>query len=471
MKIILSFLLLIFVILKIVVLSGCANIIPPTGGDRDSLPPILVHADPANATKQFKAKSITFTFDEYVELQAVQENLIVSPIPELMPVVNSKLKTVTVKILDTLEPNTTYAYNFGKSIKDINEGNVLNGFNYVFSTGTVIDTMELTGKVLLAETGSPDSTLIVMLHRSGEDSAVIKEKPRYITTLDSSGNFRFRNLAAGTYYAYALKDDTRSRRYQQESQLFGFLNEPVQVQPDPLPIELHAYIEKKEDGTKIPLTLNRTTGNRSETKKLRYTNSLGNGKQDLTKDLAFTFEHPLKNYDSTLIQLSTDSTFIPEKNYTLELDSLKKKITLKTAWKPGTLYNLIINEKFAVDTLENKLAKSDTITINTLKLSDYGSLRINFTKADLSKNPVLFIHVGTTVISSFPLTSSVFYQQLFLPGDFDLKILFDDNKNGKWDPGQFFVNRKQPEIVRPVQKKLNIRVNMDNEFDIIMPDK
>lgn len=450
---------------------GCANIIPPTGGDRDSLPPILVTASPANATKEFKAKTITFTFDEYVELQSVHENLIVSPTPDLLPVVSSKLKTVTVKILDTLEPNTTYAYNFGKSIKDINEGNVLNSFNYVFSTGTVIDTMEFTGKVLLAETGAPDSTLIVMLHRNKDDSAVIKENPRYVTTLDSSGNFRFRNLAPGTYYAYALKDDTRSRRYLSESMLFGFSDEPVYVGSESMPIELHAYIEKKDDGSKSSLTFNRNTGNKTDVKKLRYSTNLGVSKQDLNRDLIIKFEHPLKNLDTSKLQFSTDSTFIPEENYTLEMDSLNKEITLKTKWKPDVLYNLIIDEEFAEDTLGNKLSKSDTIRINTLKHSDYGSLRINFSNTDLSKNPVLFFQVGATVLNSFPITSSVFYQQLFLPGDYDLKILFDDNKNGKWDSGEFFEKRKQPEIVRSIQIKLNVRVNMDNEFDLKMPDK
>ena len=450
---------------------GCANIIPPTGGDRDSLPPILVNASPANATKEFKAKKITFTFDEYVELQSVQENLIVSPTPELFPKVNSKLKTVTIEILDTLEPNTTYAYNFGKSIKDVNEGNVLKGFNYIFSTGSVIDSMELTGKVLLAETGAVDSTLIVMLHRNGNDSAVIKENPRYVTTLDSNGNFRFRNLAAGTYYAYALKDDTRSRRYLSEGQIFGFSDDPVYVGPNPLPLELHAYIEKKDAGTTSPLSINRGAATRADAGKLKYTTSLGVAQQDLTKDLTISFEHPLKNFDSSLLLFSTDSTFIPEKNFTLELDSLNKKITLKTSWKPGTLYNLVIQEKFAEDTLGNKLSKPDTLRIDTRRLSDYSSLRLNFTNADLSKNPVLFFKLGSLLMNSFPLTSSVFYQQLFLPGDYDLKILFDDNKNGKWDPGKFFENRKQPEIVRSVQIKLNIRVNMDNEFDIIMPDK
>ena len=445
--------------------------IPPSGGDRDSLPPVLLHASPANGTKNFKAKTITFTYDEYVELQGIQENLIVSPTQESFPVVNSKLKTVTVKILDTLEPNTTYSFDFGKSIKDINEGNVLKNFNYVVSTGNTIDSLELTGKVLLAETGGTDSTLIVMLHRNGVDSAVIKEKPRYVTTLDSSGNFHFQHLAAGTYYAYALKDDTRSRRYLSEGQLFAFTDEPVIVGSETLPLTLYAYIEKKEAGTSSSLSLNRATPNKADAGKLKYTTSTGPGKLDITKDFTLTFEHPLKNFDTAQLHFSKDSLFTPQNNYTLELDSLNKKITLKTSWLPGSLYNLVINEGFATDTLGNKLSKSDTLKINTLNLSDYGSLRINFSNTDLSKNPVLFFYLGNLLVNSFPLTSSVFYQPLFLPGEYTLRILFDDNKNGKWDPGEFFQKRKQPEIVKPVPTKLNIRVNMDNEFDLVMPDK
>jgi hypothetical protein len=198
---------------------------------------------------------------------------------------------------------------------------------------------------------------------------------------------------------------------------------------------------------------------------------MGVGNQDINEDLIISFLHPLRNFDSSFLQLSTDSTFIPEKNCTIELDSLSKKISLKTTWTPGTLYNLIINEKFAEDTLGNKLAKSDTLRINTRTLSDYGSLRINFSNLDLEKNPVLIFYIGTLEMKSFRLTSNIFYQPLFLPGDYDIKVLFDDNKNGKWDPGEFFEKRKQPEIVRPIQEKLNIRASFDNEFDRIIPDK
>src|SRR6187431_753466 len=185
--------LIIISILKIAVLTGCANMIPPTGGDRDSLPPLLLKASPPDSSKNFNNKTITFTFDEYIDQpQEIFKNLLVSPTPSVSPVVESKLRTLTVKIKDTLEPNTTYYYNFGDAIKDVNEGNVLHNFSYIFTTGNTFDTLQFSGKVILAETGGFDSTLIVMLYRRGEDSAVVKEpRPRYTARVDGKGNFRF----------------------------------------------------------------------------------------------------------------------------------------------------------------------------------------------------------------------------------------------------------------------------------------
>ena len=123
------------------------------------------------------------------------------------------MNTITVKLKDTLEPNTTYTLNFGNAIKDVNEGNILKNFTYIFSTGTYIDSLELRGKVLLAETGETDTTLTVMLHTNKDDSAVVKEKPRYIAKVGRQGNFDFQNLPPETFYLYALKDEGGTHRY------------------------------------------------------------------------------------------------------------------------------------------------------------------------------------------------------------------------------------------------------------------
>jgi PBP1b-binding outer membrane lipoprotein LpoB len=138
--------------------TGCANIVPPQGGLRDSLPPVLEKADPGDSSKNFKGNRITFTFDEFIDVQSIQENLMVSPLPNETPIVDYKLKIVTVKLKDTLEQNTTYTLNFRDAVRDVNEGNIYKNFTYTFSTGPYIDSLQLAGKVILAETGRADST-------------------------------------------------------------------------------------------------------------------------------------------------------------------------------------------------------------------------------------------------------------------------------------------------------------------------
>src|SRR5687768_7205760 len=131
--------------------TGCASMGMPTGGPRDSLPPVLVSVAPADSTLRFTGKKITFVFDEYIQLDNVFQQLLVSPTPKIAPDVRSHLRTMTVTIRDTLEPNTTYSFDFGDAVKDINEQNPLRGFTYLFTTGDVLDSLELTGKVVLAE--------------------------------------------------------------------------------------------------------------------------------------------------------------------------------------------------------------------------------------------------------------------------------------------------------------------------------
>src|SRR4051812_16896485 len=220
LKIVPPFLLILALLPSTLVQTGCANIIPPTGGPRDSLPPKLVSVNPRDSARNFNGKKIVLEFNEFVQIDNIQENLLVSPVPKINPIVDSKLRTVTVTVKDTLQPNTTYAINFGNAIKDINEGNVLKDFTYRFTTGTHLDSLRLTGKVIIAKTGKNDSTLIVMLHTSQDDSAVIKEKPRYIAWVQKDGSFTFNNLPSGSFAMFALKDEGGQHRYLSNSQLF-----------------------------------------------------------------------------------------------------------------------------------------------------------------------------------------------------------------------------------------------------------
>ncbi len=204
-----------FLIHFFILAPGCANIIPPTGGLRDSLPPVLLSVTPPDSVTNFREKKVVFTFDEYVQIDNMQKNLIVSPTLPFNPAVVHRLKTVTVTIRDTLlEPNTTYTLDFGRGLKDNNEGNVYENFKYIFSTGSYLDSLGFEGNVIVAESGGIDSTLMVILHSSADDSAVVKERPRYIARLSPQGTFRFQNLPPGEFYVYAVEDESGAGRYQ-----------------------------------------------------------------------------------------------------------------------------------------------------------------------------------------------------------------------------------------------------------------
>src|SRR5690606_27679024 len=151
---------------------GCANIVPPEGGPRHTTAPRLMAARRGDSSVSFTGNRIPFTFDEFIKLENAFQNVMLSPIPQNSPNVTSRLNTVTVRLRDTLEPNTTYAISFGNTIVDVNEGNPLSNFNYVFSTGPRLDSLTFSGRVILTETGKVDSTLIVMLHVMPDDSAL-----------------------------------------------------------------------------------------------------------------------------------------------------------------------------------------------------------------------------------------------------------------------------------------------------------
>jgi hypothetical protein len=130
---------------------------------------------------------------------------------------------------------------------------------------------------------------------------------------------------------------------------------------------------------------------------------------------------------------------------------------------------VIAEKDFAEDTLGRKLLKADTIDFKTKRLSAYGSLTLRFTNLDLSANPVLLFVQNDNVVKSIPLTGPILKVPIFLPGDYQLRILNDRNKNGKWDPGQFFGKHVQPELVKPVTRRINVKADWDNDFDVAAP--
>lgn len=446
--------------------TGCANIIPPQGGPRDSIPPVLLKVVPGDSSLRFAGKKIDFYFDEYIEVQDPFSNILVSPLPATTPSIDSKLRDLTVRLKDSLLPNTTYVIDFGNSIKDFTEGNVVKNLRYVFSTGNYIDSLEIKGQVLLAESGKADSTLIAMLHTDADDSAVARKRPVYITKLDKNGRFRFQNLPARNYYLYALKDESGSRRYTAETQLFAFADSAVNAANPPDSLKLYAFIAKPSATTSYTADLPKAKEKPDADKRLKYQTSLQNNQQDLLENFKFTFESPLKRFDTTGIKLYTDSTYTLVDSLRFEKDSTNKEWTLITPWKEGQTYHLILEKGAAEDSLGKQWQKTDTLDFTTKRVADYGRLKVRLRGIDWQRSPVLLFMQGDRIFKSIVLRGPIIEDNLFPPGEYPIRILYDENKNGKWDTGQFFGKRVQPEKVQPLEKKITVKSNWSNEYEI-----
>lgn len=451
--------------------ASCANIVPPQGGPKDSLPPRLVKASPRDSATHFAGRRIELEFNEYIDIQDVQKNLVFTPTFTVNPQVEVKSRTITVKLRDTLEPNTTYSFNFGDAIKDINEGNVLRGFTYTFSTGAALDSLTFSGRVFSAETGKIDTTLTVVLYRNLEDSAVVKERPRYLTKLNGNGDFTFRNLPPGRYAVYAWSDPSNIRRYQNKTQqLFAFLDSPVVVRNGTPAVVLAAYKEASPATTtptpavgSNPILGNRGAGGAD--KRLRFTTTLTGNQQDLLSPFALSFDKPLRTFDSTQMRLTIDSTLQPVA-YAVSLDSSRRKITITTNWKEGAEYNLILNKSFAEDSAGRQLLKSDTLRFTAKKRNDYAPVSIRVRNLDLAQKPVLQFLTNGAVVLSFPIPNGVYTNPLFVPGDYELRVFYDRNGNGIWDPGQYFGTKRQPEVVKPIERRATLKAGVTNDFEV-----
>ena len=234
--------------LLLLITVGCAKRGSITGGLKDTIAPVLKVSFPENFSKNFKGNEIKLVFDENIKLKNLNKQLIISPPmkyePSILPTTPSK--TITIKIKDTLQPNTTYSFNFGQSIADNNEGNPFNQFKYVFSTGDYIDSLSLGGTVKNAYDKEVESFVSVMLYEVNDafkDSVVFNETPRYVTnTLDSLKTFRLENLKAGKYFLVAMKDYNSNNKYNPKTDKIGFSKDFITI-PNDTVYELELFKE------------------------------------------------------------------------------------------------------------------------------------------------------------------------------------------------------------------------------------
>ncbi len=229
----------IFLLLAVTALWQCAKRGTPTGGPKDEKGPVLLRAEPENFTTGFNGGKIRLYFDEYVRLQDVQNQLIISPPLKHQPLITPQggtAKYVQITIKDTLKENTTYTLNFGLSIVDNNENNPNNYLTYVFSTGDYIDSLMVAGAVKDAFNRQADQFISVMLYEIDStytDSTLYKKPPNYITnTLDSNTVFRLQNLKAGKYSLVAIKDEGKNNIFDPLADKIGFIPDTIELPTD-----------------------------------------------------------------------------------------------------------------------------------------------------------------------------------------------------------------------------------------------
>jgi uncharacterized protein (DUF2141 family) len=238
-----AFLLLFFL------LAACAQVVRPTGGKTDTSPPKVLKYLPENNTLQFNGKGFSIQFDEFFTVKDVSKQWIISPPLKNTPEYKIKGKILNITFDDTLKQNTTYNFNFGKSIADVNEANELQGLSYIFSTGNYIDSLQLSGTVLQATNNAKEKDVLVMLYeesRCESDSFPYKITPDYFTLSNAGGSYKIDYIKPGKYRAVALKDANSNYLFDSFEELFGFSDTIINLNSNAtLHIKLFKELEEK----------------------------------------------------------------------------------------------------------------------------------------------------------------------------------------------------------------------------------
>jgi uncharacterized protein (DUF2141 family) len=214
----------IFIIIAAAVMYSCANIGNPSGGPIDKTPPIFMRSNPTPNAVNVKDRKIEIFFDEIVTLKDPSTKIIVSPAQTEMPRMSALGRKVTVELVDSLLPNTTYTIDFSNSIQDNNEGNAIDNFAFAFSTGSVIDSMRVSGYVLDSRTLEPMQSVVVGLQSNLADSAFHREKLQRVALTNDRGQFTIRNVSPGSYHIFALKDLDRDYKFGNPTEDIAFLD-------------------------------------------------------------------------------------------------------------------------------------------------------------------------------------------------------------------------------------------------------
>ena len=364
--------------------SQCAKKGRPSGGPKDEDAPLFVTADPPYESINFDKNEINIYFNEYIKLKDLNKQLIVSPPlnpsnPSLISPQGSPSKFINIKILDTLQENSTYIFDFGNSVQDNNESNTLERFKYVFSTGTYIDSLTLEGSVKNSFKSEDLKNIKLLLYRldsSYSDSAVYKRKPDYVTSSLDTSNYKFSNLRKGNYLLVALNDERSDYLFNPKADEIGFLKDTISLPRDSIlkdiisifKEELPYKFKRGKEISKGQLIL----GYEGKTAKINIEtlSAVPDNFQTITfpekdKDTINLWHTPIER-DSLIFKVNNNgiSDTIVIKLRKKEIDSLKvSRQTIGVLDYKDTLFLSTNNPIIKIDTTKINFIDTDTINI------------------------------------------------------------------------------------------------------------
>ena len=531
-----------FLTLIALLLVSCAQQVSPTGGPKDTEPPKILESSPLNGALNYTGSSIELQFDEYVKVNSANKELLVTPPFETPPEFGMRSKKVTLSWTDTLIPNTTYLFQFGKGIVDMNENNALDSNLFVFSTGDYLDSFELKGKVVDAFTSKPLKDVWVMLYPENEDSLPYKSLPRYFAKTDEQGGYHLRYLSKSDYKVFGLEPVNNGYLFDQPDEVIGFIDEMIPannprdtnaallkdlrmfVQEDTLQfLKEYSQIENKGlaflfnrpvdtleiielGGTDISLwTPEWNTFLDSVAywfdKPLDYdslkfhlnvdgfidtvffrkpSNRMGKLKKGSSKDMGLSLKAvspsvvnhfgDFRLKSKTPIKSSDFSTslFI-EDGDTLSLSPYAKTylmdVVISHQWKQGGKYKLLITDSSICDKYS---LCNDTLLFSFVatKKEDFGELKVNYDLPEQSSQYVwqLLKPDGKLVFEELVSPKGEVEYKLLPTGKYQVKVIADQNQNGKWDSGNY-LQHKQPERVYFYDQEIEVRSNWQSEIE------
>nr|WP_256471436.1 Ig-like domain-containing protein [Solitalea agri] len=509
--------------------TACANIVSPTGGDKDVTPPKLLSETPKNKSLNFSGKKIEIEFDEVVQLKDQFKEISVTPEMELAPEISARKNIILVKLIDTLRKNTTYSINFGNSIADMNESNLFKNYRYVFSTGNYIDSLKIAGTVdYVIDTALTKDVIIGLFPPNLE--ALYKQKPIIYTSTGTGGKFELNNIKNGEYRIYAIKDLNGNKRYD-EDELLGFLDKPINLQKDSLNLNftISKQIPRKTKVTetkyyegKILVKYNRKDDsvNYNVLYPEEFKNKIITDKSSLDSVSLWV---PTAKFDSTKIEVLKNGkpfdtvlirNFIKEPKFSLTkiTDNLKS-----TVLKPGDTIKLnfsrpLQNPDFSkIEVLEDSIKKTNFSVIpnihnikeyavkynwdstknyeinikeNTFtdiygkgnsdykrkfvidSIGNYGTILTDFEIPEGKQYIVELLDENNVVLKHQIISSSGIYPfTVLVPDRYKLRYIEDSNKNNQWDVGKVDQNI-QPEPIYYFKDEIAVRIGWEIEVKI-----